>query len=264
MSSSNGDLRQRKPATNGKASSKTSANVEIEDYNSRVISPLDILRVLLTLLALTLAASYYVTSGESFIFGVPRPWWTKPARIQSYLAGPVQLTPEQLLAYDGTDPSKPIYLAINGTIFDVSISPHTYGPGGSYHNFAGHDASRGYVTGCFAEDRTPDLRGVEDMYLAIEDDPDEQISSGARKTRAEQEKRLAKKKVQEEVDKWVNFYRNSQKYFEAGKVIGVKIDGEPPKLCESAEKGRPKRSVINKNKQDKSAKKPSSPGKPVQ
>src|SRR5205814_4778334 len=65
--------------------------------------------------------------------------------------------------YDGTNPDLPIYLAINGTIFDVSASRHIYGPGGSYHFFAGHDATRAYVTGCFTEDITPDLRGVEEM-----------------------------------------------------------------------------------------------------
>lgn len=44
--------------------------------------------------------------------------------------------------YDGTDSSKPIYLAIDGTIYDVSASPAFYGPGGSYHHLTGRDASR--------------------------------------------------------------------------------------------------------------------------
>jgi hypothetical protein len=44
----------------------------------------------------------------------------------------IQLTEKELKEYDGTDAEKPIYLAINGTIFDVSASPAFYGPGGHY------------------------------------------------------------------------------------------------------------------------------------
>lgn len=43
-----------------------------------------------------------------------------------------QITEDDLKQYDGTDTEKPIYLAINGTIFDVSASPAFYGPGGHY------------------------------------------------------------------------------------------------------------------------------------
>jgi len=35
--------------------------------------------------------------------------------------------------------------------------------------FAGADASRAFVTGCFKEDRKPDMRGVEEMYLPLDD-----------------------------------------------------------------------------------------------
>jgi hypothetical protein len=44
----------------------------------------------------------------------------------------LQLTEYDLKQYDGTDAERPIYLAINGTIFDVSASPAFYGPGGHY------------------------------------------------------------------------------------------------------------------------------------
>lgn len=247
-------VRQRKPQAS--PGQKVSTEVEIEDSSSSVISVVDILRIFVTLVGITIAASYYMTSGESFIFGLPRPWFTKPAEIKQYLRGPVYLTPQELAKFDGSDPKSPIYLAINGTIFDVSAGAHTYGPGGSYHAFAGHDASRAFVTGCFMEDRTSDLRGAEEVYLPIED-PDEVISSGERKTRAEREKRVAKKRVQDEVDRWVQFYSNSEKYFEVGKVIGVSDPTDPaPTLCAQAQKGRPKRKNMNKKKE--------SPGKPVQ
>lgn len=249
------NLRQRKTQPNN-AGTKVSTEVEIEDKSSSVISVLDILRVIATLLAISLAASYYVTSGESLIFGLPRPWFTKTAELKHFFKGPVYLTPAELVKYDGTDPTLPIYLAVNGTIFDVSAGAHTYGPGGSYHAFAGHDASRAFVTGCFMEDRTGDLRGAEEVYLPI-DDPEEEISSGEKKTRAERERRMAKKKVFDEVDRWVKFYTNSKKYFEAGKVVGVeKHTGPAPTLCAAAQKGRPKRKNMNQKKE--------APGKPVQ
>lgn len=235
---------------------QVSTEVEVEDNTVRVISILDVFRILFAIVGITLVASYYVTSGESLIFGLPRPWFTKPSEVKQYFRGPIYLTTAELARYDGSDTSLPIYLAVNGTIFDVSAGAHTYGPGGSYHAFAGHDASRGFVTGCFVEDRTSDLRGAEEIYIPIED-PDEVITSGERKTRAERERRVAKKKVQDEVDKWVKFYTNSKKYFEVGKVVGVeKPVGPAPTLCAQAEKGRPKRKKMNK--------KTDAPGKPVQ
>ncbi|EED79913.1 predicted protein, partial [Postia placenta Mad-698-R] len=52
------------------------------------------------------------------------------------------ITLEELKQYDGSDPSKPIYVAIKGTVFDVSHKRDTYGPGKSYNLFTGKDASR--------------------------------------------------------------------------------------------------------------------------
>jgi len=51
-------------------------------------------------------------------------------------------TRRQLKEFDGSDPSKPIYVAIKGTIFDVSKKVDVYGKGGSYNLFAGKDASK--------------------------------------------------------------------------------------------------------------------------
>jgi predicted heme/steroid binding protein len=225
-----------------------------------VISLLDVLRLLLTVGFALCLLSYYLTSGASFMFSY-NPWFLNPSKLSTWWSGPLLLTPAQLALYNGTDPSKPIYLAINGTIFDVSAGKHTYGPGGSYEVFAGRDATRAFVTGCFLEDRTGDMRGAEWIYIPVEDDPDEDISSGARKLRAEKERRDAKKKVLAEVNKWEEFYRNHKKYFEVGKLVGVpEYTGEAPKLCEPAEKGRPKRKNMNAKKD----KKKDAPGKPVQ
>ncbi len=51
-------------------------------------------------------------------------------------------TPEELAKHDGKDASAPIYVAIKGTVFDVSAKKEMYGPGAGYHCFAGKDASK--------------------------------------------------------------------------------------------------------------------------
>ncbi|KAF8875872.1 cytochrome b5-like heme/steroid binding domain-containing protein [Gymnopilus junonius] len=58
-------------------------------------------------------------------------------------------TTEELNLYDGTDPSKPILVAIKGTIFDVSSKKDVYGPGRSYSILRGKmggDAVADYST----------------------------------------------------------------------------------------------------------------------
>ncbi|CAI9094687.1 OLC1v1030465C1 [Oldenlandia corymbosa var. corymbosa] len=52
------------------------------------------------------------------------------------------LSLSQLKQFDGSDPSKPIYVAVKGRVFDVTAGKSFYGPGGSYCMFAGKDASR--------------------------------------------------------------------------------------------------------------------------
>lgn len=48
---------------------------------------------------------------------------------------------QELAAYNGTNPSKPLLVSIKGQIYDVSSRMEMYGPGGSYSTFAGVDAS---------------------------------------------------------------------------------------------------------------------------
>ena len=50
-------------------------------------------------------------------------------------------TTQELGMYDGTDPSLPIYLALDGDVYNVSPGKEYYKPGGSYHSLAGKDAS---------------------------------------------------------------------------------------------------------------------------
>ncbi|KAI9368757.1 cytochrome b5-like heme/steroid binding domain-containing protein [Aspergillus egyptiacus] len=215
------------------------------DDSGKGISTLDILRLLVTFVALSCGLSYYITSSESLTWGY-NPWWTKWPQLVRYIKGPLSLTPAELSLYDGTDPSLPIYVAVNGTVFDVSANPGMYGPGGSYHFFAGRDATRAFVTGCFQEDLTDDLAGVEEMFVPVDEPGEEERLSGAeRKIRREKEVRMARKRVEKQVAHWVGFFGGHEKYFEVGRV--VKPDGvEDPKrgkreLCEAARKRRPKR-----------------------
>lgn len=158
-----------------------------------------------------------------------------------------EFTPAELARYDGSDPELPIYLAINGTVFDVTANRRTYGPGGSYHVFTGADASRGFVTGCFAEDRTADMRGVETMFLPLDDpEVDRHIPADALARLRIDELRDARKKVHEALAHWAQFFENSPKYPKVGYVRREPgwLDKEPRRpLCAEAAKSRPKRQI---------------------
>lgn len=117
----------------------------------------------------------------------------------------IEFTEQELALYDGSDAHKPVYLAINGTVFDVSTRRETYGPIGPYHFFAGRDAARAYATGCFQTDLTHDLRNLTASQL-------------------------------EAVRGWHQFFNNSKRYWPVGHVKHGPLTGEPPAPCQ----GRPK------------------------
>ncbi|XP_057481274.1 membrane steroid-binding protein 1-like [Actinidia eriantha] len=77
------------------------------------------------------------------------------------LPPPVQvgeIAEDELKAYDGSDPEKPLLMAIKGQIYDVSQSRMFYGPGGPYALFAGKDASRALAKMSFEDkDLTGDI-----------------------------------------------------------------------------------------------------------
>lgn len=58
-------------------------------------------------------------------------------------------------------------LSILGEVYDVTKGKRIYGPKGLYHFFAGRDASRAYVTGCFSNHLTHDLRGLDQDELSV-------------------------------------------------------------------------------------------------
>ncbi|KAJ5925867.1 hypothetical protein N7454_007377 [Penicillium verhagenii] len=218
------ELRQRqagKATSNGKEATPPPRSKHTEE--DRGISVLDIVRVLATVVLATFGISYYITNGESMLFG-SRPWFTRWPVVKQFINGPVSLTPAQLSLYDGSDESRPIYLAVNGSIFDVSANP-----------------------GCFKDDLTPDLSGVEEMFLPVEDVEHETLTSAEKKVRREREMRHAKAEIAKTVARWEGFFGNSKKYFRAGKVVGAKADPEDGKrvLCGAAQNQRPKRSEMD-------------------
>ncbi|GMN40275.1 hypothetical protein TIFTF001_009517 [Ficus carica] len=83
----------------------------------------------------------------------------------------MEMTPQELLQYNGTDPSKPIYVAVKGRVFDVTAGKSFYGPGGPYAMFAGKDASRALAKmSKNEEDISPSLHGLSDKEIGVLND----------------------------------------------------------------------------------------------
>ncbi|CAG8559998.1 9660_t:CDS:2 [Cetraspora pellucida] len=109
----------------------------------------------------------------------------------------IVFTEEELAKYDGSDPNLPIYIALNGEVFDVTSGKHYYGKGGGYSFFAGKDASRAYITGCFQTHLTHDLRGLTPQQI-------------------------------KDIENWASFYRDHHSYFKVGIVMHPPIDPSSP------------------------------------
>lgn len=91
---------------------------------------------------------------------------------------PVKLDPpkydpisvEELSKCDGTDPNRPIYVAIKGIIFDVSRNS-AYHVNGSYHVFAGKDSSRALALSSLKpEDCRPDWYDLDEKDKGVLED----------------------------------------------------------------------------------------------
>ncbi|GAA6024063.1 hypothetical protein JCM11491_001620 [Sporobolomyces phaffii] len=112
-------------------------------------------------------------------------------------SAPVTLSETELRRYDGADPTRPIYLAIDGDVYDVTAGRDSYGPGGAYHIFAARDAARAFVTGCFETHLTHDLRGLTEKELAS-------------------------------LKHWKQFYETHAKYRKVGRVMHPPVDPATP------------------------------------
>ncbi|SCV74330.1 BQ2448_6762 [Microbotryum intermedium] len=106
-------------------------------------------------------------------------------------------TEAELKKHTGKDPKYPTYIAIDGD------GNKAYSPGGSYDFFAGIDAARAYVTGCFDTHLTHDLRGLTEKQLGG-------------------------------LTHWKEFFRGHETYKKVGRVLHAAIDPsspEPPAHC---------------------------------
>ena len=207
------ELRQRSSRSTAKDEDR---NVDAREPRS-AFSLADIARMLLGLVVLNFMLSYYVTR---------TPLWGSETRltnprylkfiVETYMPGSngyLNLTEQELALYNGQDLSLPIYVALNGTVYDVTSNPGSYGPIGAYSFFSGRDAARAYVTGCFKTDLTHDLRGLD---------------------HGEANKIIAG---------WQAFYESSQKYWKVGYVHHPPLSGEPPAPCQ----GRPAPAGVTRN-----------------
>ncbi|RMY76617.1 hypothetical protein D0863_01835 [Hortaea werneckii] len=77
---------------------------------------------------------------------------------------------EYLGKCDGTNPDYPTYVAIKGTVFDVTGNK-AYGPEGSYKVFAGKDASRALAQSSLKpEECRPEWEDLSDEHKKVLND----------------------------------------------------------------------------------------------
>jgi membrane-associated progesterone receptor component len=81
---------------------------------------------------------------------------------------PRNFTTKQLAYFDGTkdeksDEDKPVYLSVNGIVFDVSNGRDFYGPEGPYEKFAGKECGVALAKMSFDEQHLGDLKGCNDL-----------------------------------------------------------------------------------------------------
>ncbi|XP_076442210.1 uncharacterized protein LOC143281117 [Babylonia areolata] len=70
-------------------------------------------------------------------------------------------TAKEIAEYDGSDPEKPIYMAVKGVVFDVSSGKQFYGKESDYNVLVGKDSSRGVAKMSLdPKDLTHDLSGL--------------------------------------------------------------------------------------------------------
>lgn len=233
------ELRKRKPtasdnnanATSSTPSSSTKSKDNTKSTAKKQSSPKSrslfsiCFQLTYILLGLFFGASYIITS--TWTWGYKLPNWRKYLPREELI-----LSAAQLAEFDGSDPTKPIYLAVNGLVFDVTEGRSHYGPGGGYAFFSGKDAARAYITGCFQTHLTHDLRGLSEKQL-------------------------------KDLDSWTKFYQDHSQYFYVGKVVHPEIDPNSP-IPEDCHKkaaskdGNDKKdgAATKKSKSDKGEKKP--------
>ncbi|KAJ3041679.1 hypothetical protein HK097_002205 [Rhizophlyctis rosea] len=102
----------------------------------------------------------YSLSSKSSMSSLPPPVHPEVIELREF-------TPKELAHYDGKE-DKPIFIGVNGRVYDVSRGRGFYGPGSMYGNFAGRDASRGLAKNSFDEDMLTDPSGEIDKLQDLD------------------------------------------------------------------------------------------------
>ncbi|KAF8900025.1 cytochrome b5-like heme/steroid binding domain-containing protein [Mucidula mucida] len=182
----------RKQARDEKIARGEDGGPEERDPTAEVeIGALSVLKFLLYTVVIVLLSGKFLTG--SYLWEYEGRW----AQLKTYWPSDQRLFSERLLAeFDGSRPGRPIYLAIDGDVYDVSKGK-SYQPGGSYHILTGVDAARAFGTGCFKTHRTHDMRGLTESEL-------------------------------KGIAHWKAFYEDHKDYFKVGRVSHPPIDPASP------------------------------------
>ncbi|XP_078413143.1 neudesin isoform X1 [Cetorhinus maximus] len=80
-------------------------------------------------------------------------------------------TDTELAKYNGEKKDQPIYMAIKGVVFDVTLGKEFYGKGGPYNALVGKDSTRAVAKMSLeSEDLTHDVTGLTEDELKSLDD----------------------------------------------------------------------------------------------
>jgi len=174
------------------ARGETVGKLEPDPTAEHEIGFVGLLKFVVYLLLFTMLAGKFFTG--SYLWEYEGRW----AQLKTYMPANQRLFSERTLAgFDGSDPDRPVYLAIDHDVYDVSSNRRTYGPGGSYHLMAGTDAARSFATGCFKTHRTHDIRGLSESE-------------------------------QRGLDHWKKFFAEHKSYVKVGRVSHPPIDPASP------------------------------------
>jgi len=99
-------------------------------------------------------------------------------------------TRDEIAEFDGSDPSKPLYLVIKKRVYDVTSGRKHYGKGASYNVFVGKDNTRAFL-GQEAREGEPPLSDLS---------------------------KLSKEEM-ESIDNWVKFYDEHETYKYLGDLV---------------------------------------------
>lgn len=88
---------------------------------------------------------------------------------------PRNFTQKQLLHFDGkkdesSQEDKPVYLALNGIVFDVTDGKNFYGPDGPYEMFAGHECGVALAKMSFDTEFIDDFEGCKELNHGEKDE----------------------------------------------------------------------------------------------